>query len=163
DPPDLAVCLGDLIDKDEAIEREVDFLRTIDAAYARFPCERHYVLGNHCVDTLTKAEFLEHTGATAPHYAFDAGRFHIVVLDACYRADGQPYGRGNSEWKDANLPADQIDWLRADLARTDRPTIVFAHQRLDGEGDYYVNNAVAVREVLEASGKVLAVFQGHSH
>jgi alkaline phosphatase len=40
---------------------------------------------------------------------------------------------------------------------------VFAHQRLDVENNHGVKNAKAVRKVLEDSGKVLAVFQGHSH
>ena len=40
---------------------------------------------------------------------------------------------------------------------------MFAHQRLDVSNDYGVKNAADVRKVLEASGKVLAVFQGHSH
>jgi len=34
---------------------------------------------------------------------------------------------------------------------------------LDGTGDHYVNNAADVRRILETSGKVLAVFQGHHH
>lgn len=40
---------------------------------------------------------------------------------------------------------------------------MFAHQRLDVKNDYGVKNAEQVRKVLEDSGKVLAVFQGHSH
>jgi len=41
--------------------------------------------------------------------------------------------------------------------------IVFAHQRLDESAPHSVKNAPAVRAVLEKSGKVLAVFQSHSH
>ena len=44
-----------------------------------------------------------------------------------------------------------------------KPTIVFAHQRLDGSDRHCVKNAAEVRRALEASGRVLAVFQGHSH
>ena len=46
---------------------------------------------------------------------------------------------------------------------TDKPVVVFAHQRLDVVNDYGVKNAADVRKVLEASKKVRAVFQGHSH
>ncbi|MFN9913344.1 MAG: metallophosphoesterase family protein, partial [Pirellulaceae bacterium] len=53
--------------------------------------------------------------------------------------------------------------VQADLRATAKKTIVFAHQRLDLAGKHAVRNAAAVREVLEASGKVLAVLQGHSH
>jgi alkaline phosphatase len=34
---------------------------------------------------------------------------------------------------------------------------------LDVKNDYGVKNAEQIRQVLEDSGKVLAVFQGHSH
>ena len=40
---------------------------------------------------------------------------------------------------------------------------MFAHQRLDVTKQHSVKNAEDVRKVLEASGKVAAVFQGHSH
>ncbi len=40
---------------------------------------------------------------------------------------------------------------------------MFIHQRLDGEGDLFVNNAAEVRSVLEESGRTLAVLQGHHH
>ena len=40
---------------------------------------------------------------------------------------------------------------------------MFAHQRLDVTNNHGVKNNADVRKVLEASGKVLAVFQGHSH
>lgn len=72
-------------------------------------------------------------------------------------------GRKNSVWSDANIPAHELDWLRADLRATDKPTIVFAHQRLDLAGQHAVKNASEVRKTLESSGKVRAVFQGHSH
>jgi len=40
---------------------------------------------------------------------------------------------------------------------------VFAHQRLAVSDNHGVKNCPAVRQILESSGKVLAVFQGHSH
>ena len=61
------------------------------------------------------------------------------------------------------MPAAQLAWLRGELAASAEPVVVLAHQRLDGTGDVYVTNSLAVREALEASGKVLAVFQGHDH
>lgn len=161
--PRFVVELGDLIDRTASVDEEVSFLRKIEAVYGSVGCERHYVFGNHCIDTLTKDEFLENSGAVAPHYSFDEGAFHFVVLDSCFRSDGVSYGRNNADWKDCRIPRDQLDWLAADLDRSDRPTIVFAHQRLDGEGAHFVNNAAEVRKVMADSGKVLAVFQGHSH
>ena len=86
-----------------------------------------------------------------------------MVLDACFRSDGRPYQRKNFDWTDPNLPAHEVEWLKADLAATDKKTVVFVHQRLDPAGTYSVRNAAEVRRVLEESHKVLAVFQGHSH
>jgi alkaline phosphatase len=85
------------------------------------------------------------------------------VLDSCFRSDGQPYGRKNSHWTDANLPQAELDWLREDLKQTQLQTLVFAHQRLDVTEKHSVKNAPEVRRILEQSGKVRAVFQGHSH
>lgn len=161
--PRFIVELGDLVDRTDRVEDEIAFLQKIDKIYATATCDRHYVFGNHCIDTLTKDEFLENSGAIAPHYSFDQGGFHFVILDSCYRSDGVPYGRNNADWKDCHLPDDQLAWLADDLRRSGRPTIVFAHQRLDGAGPHYVDNAAAVRKVLAASGHVLAVLQGHSH
>lgn len=162
--PDFVVELGDLIDQAPSVEQELEWLREIERHYAALVVPRHYVLGNHCVATLTKAEFAAHTGAREQaHYSFDHGGLHFVVLDSCYREDGEPYGRNNARWTDANIPPAQLDWLRADLARAAAPVIVFAHQRLDEKGRYSVRNAATVRDALKNSGHVLAVFQGHSH
>jgi alkaline phosphatase len=56
-----------------------------------------------------------------------------------------------------------MQWLKQDLAATRSPVIALIHQLLDGAGSVYVKNANDVRQVLEQSGKVLAVFQGHHH
>lgn len=160
---DFLVELGDLIDAADSVEAELGYLDRIDREFAAIAGRRHYVLGNHCVDMLTKDEFLGRVGQGRSFFSFDAGDHHFVVLDACFRSDGAPYGRKNSDWKDANIPPHEVDWLRDDLAATDRPTIVLAHQRLDVGPPYGVRNAPEVRAILEGSGRVRAVFQGHSH
>lgn len=162
--PDFVVELGDIIDQAPTVEQEIQWLDEIEKIFATVQAPRHYVLGNHCVATLTKDEFIAHTGASkTSHYSFDAGGHHFVILDACYRSDGQPYGRLNADWTDANIPPAQLDWLRQDLAATRLPTILFTHQRLDDAGKHSVRNAAGVRAILEADGKVTTILQGHSH
>ncbi len=163
---DFVVELGDLIDQAGTVEQEIAWLQAIEKVYAQLKAPRHYVLGNHCVTTLTKAEFAAHTAASKQTwYAFDAGGTHFIVLDACFRADGAAYERHNAEWTDANIPPEELDWLRGDLSKTTLPAVILAHQRLDDAGKHSVKNAAAVRALLEAAdgGKVIAVFQGHSH
>lgn len=159
---DFAVETGDLIDgaRDDAA-----FLKTIDAVWKEAAPQRHYVLGNHCTSRLSKTEFLGIVEQPRSFYAFDHSGFHFVVLDACFRQDGTSYERGNFQWTDTDIPLAQREWLHADLSTTRFPTIVFIHQRLDLPPDsaYAVKSSPALRAVFEASGKVLCVFQGHSH
>ena len=160
---DRAIELGDFIDAAETVEGEIQHLKTIEAEFARLSCPRHYVLGNHCVYTLTKKEFLANSAAQQSFYSFDQDGIHFVILDTCFRQDGQPYGRKNYDWKDSNLPPAQLQWLKSDLKKAACPTLVFVHHRLDTDPPYGVRNAAQIRQILEQSGHVLAVFQGHNH
>ncbi len=160
---DLVVELGDFIDAAKTPAQELGWLETINKIYRSAPGHKHYVLGNHCVDTLTKSEFLKAVGQQEAYYSFDHGSYHFVVLDACFRHDGVPYGRKNFKWTDANIVAEELEWLRRDLAKTSKRALVFIHQRLDVDGHHAVKNAAQVRQILETSGKVTAVFQGHNH
>ena len=155
--------LGDLIDAADTPATELGYLKTINRTFSNISPNRHYVLGNHCVYTLTKKEFLNGVEQQRSFYSFDIRQRHFVVLDSCFRGDLQPYGRNNFEWTDTNMPPNELDWLQQDLADTKFPTIVFAHQRLDVKNHYGVKNADAVRKILVESEKVAAVFQGHSH
>jgi alkaline phosphatase len=163
DKPLFIVELGDFIDAADSAEVELSYLARINREFSAISENRHYVLGNHCVDMLTKQEFLDGVERKKSYYSFDSGGLHFIVLDSCFRSDGKPYGRKNSQWTDANIPGEELEWLSADLAATSRKVIVFAHQRLDVTASHSVKNAVDVRSVLEKSGKVLTVFQGHSH
>jgi alkaline phosphatase len=161
--PDFMVELGDLIDAADSVDTELRYLKRINQEFSQLAKQRHYVLGNHCVDTLKKEEFLSEVQQQKSFYSFDSGNTHFIILDSCFRSDGTPYSRKNFKWTDANVPPHELEWLRSDLASTPFPTIVLAHQRLDTKDNHGVRNAANVRKVLENSGKVHAVFQGHSH
>jgi predicted phosphodiesterase len=161
--PAAVVELGDFIDQADSVERELEWLGIMESHYAKLALPRYYVLGNHCVGTLTKQEFAERTKATGGHAVFEQGGVTFLLLDACFRGDGVAYGRKNFDWQDANLPKGELEWLASELGRAGGPVIVLAHQRLDFDKAHAVRNAAEVRVLLENSGKVLAVFQGHSH
>lgn len=163
DQATVLVELGDLIDAADSVSVEQGYLKTINEQFAAICKDRHYVLGNHCVDTLHKEEFLGTVGQDASYYSFERGAYHFVVLDSCFRSDDKPYGRRNFKWTDANVPKAELDWLAEDLQNTDKHVIVLAHQRLDVSNNHGVRNNPVVRSILEQSGRVLAVFQGHSH
>ena len=155
--------LGDLIDAADSVEVEQSYLKVIHEEFSKIPGEKHYVLGNHCVDTLTKDEFLSGVGAMHSYYSFDEAGFHFVILDACFRSDGKPYERRNFEWTDPNIPSSEVEWFKQDLNSTSLPVVVFVHQRLDVGAPHGIKNATEVRDLIEKSEKVTAVFQGHSH
>lgn len=167
---DFVIELGDFKDQDPKPDpaRTRLFLRTIESVFGRFRGPRYHVLGNHDVDSLSKAEFLaeaENTGIPAGrnNYSFNVKGVHFVVLDANFRSDGKAFERGDFAWEDCNLPAGELEWLKAELEAGAGPVVVFIHQQLDGEGAYYVRNAAAARALLEESGRPAAVFQGHRH
>jgi len=166
---DFLVELGDFKDQGATAEETLGFLRSIEAVFRQFKGARYHVLGNHDTDRISKGQFLENienTGipSSLSYYAFDKNGVHFVVLDANFKADGSPYDKGNFDWRAAHVPPEQLAWLERDLDNAQRPTVVFIHQLLDADqGDVVVRNASAVRRVLERSGKVRAVFQGHHH
>ncbi|UCG57246.1 MAG: metallophosphoesterase [Phycisphaerales bacterium] len=167
---DFLVELGDFKDQDNpAVEqRTLSHLEAVERIFQQFRGPTYHVLGNHDEDRISKTQFLARVENTnvdprCSYYSFDCKGVHFVVLDANYRADGANYDRGNFDWTDANVPPAELAWLEQDLAAVDKPVIIFIHQLLDGTGDVYVNNAGQVRRILEESGKVLAVFQGHHH
>ena len=159
----FVVELGDLIDEADTVNSELRYLKDVNREFSVISKDRHCVLGNHCVTTLNKDEFLGGVEQKKSYYSFDRGNFHFLVLDACFRIDGTPYGRKNFDWKESSIPALELEWLQTDLKSTKKKTIVFVHHRLDVVSNFGIKNAAEVRKLLENSGKVLAVFQGHSH
>jgi predicted phosphodiesterase len=167
---DFLIELGDFKDEDAppVEENTISYLQAIEAIFRQFRGSTYHVLGNHDMDSISKSQFLANVSNTgiapdASYYSFNLNGLHFVILDANYSSDGTDYDHGNFSWTDANIPAAELGWLKGDLASVDGPVIVFVHQLLNGTGDYYVKNAADVRQILEASGKVLAVFQGHYH
>jgi predicted phosphodiesterase len=167
---DFLIELGDFKDQDKppAEKKTLSYLQAAEKVFKRFNGPTYHVLGNHDMDSISKMQFLKRVNNTdidsnRSYYSFDSNGLHYIVLDANYRTDGADYDHGNFDWTDANIPPTELDWLEQDLTSTPRAVIVFIHQLLDGIGSVYVKNAARVRQVLEASGKVLTVFQGHHH
>jgi predicted phosphodiesterase len=167
---DFLVELGDFKDQNNpAIEqRTLTYLRAVEKVFQKYNGPTYHVLGNHDMDSISKEQFLNSVENTRiepgkSYYSFDFNGVHFVILDANYKSDGTDYNHGNFNWTDANIPPAEQNWLRQDLAAARGPVIIFIHQLLDGTGSVYVNNASNIRQILEQSGKVTAVFQGHHH
>ncbi len=172
--PDLVINLGDLVNGTFVMGAELGdpvripgILDEVVGLLSALNAPVHHVLGNHDVYSLSKEQFLAGTGQEATFYSFDVGGFHFAVLDAQYDKQEQDYA--HVAWMvQGMIPSIQLEWLAEDLAGTDLPTLILIHQPLSSDfsllaGGPPVLNHLAVRAVLEASGNVVAVFQGHTH
>ena len=172
---DFVIHLGDFKDEDEN-KREEDtlrFLNELESVFSKFIGPKFHCVGNHDVDSITKQQFLanvENTGIPSDrsYYSFDVAGTHFVVLDANFDKAGKDhFFKEGSDWQDTNIPQSQLDWLKSDLKKTRKPTIIFCHHplheyRRDGY-KFEINNYQEVQSILNESGMVRAVIQGHVH
>ena len=160
---DLAVCLGDLIDKEREHETESENLRKVAAVIRSFAVPTVCLMGNHDAFAFTKEEFYGILGAdTLPLDRVTQGK-RLVFLDACYFAGGAHYLPGDTDWTDTYCPCEEE--LRQTVALSQEEIYVFVHQNLDpaAEARHRIANADRINRILLDSGKVKAVYQGHYH
>lgn len=160
---------GDFIDGGPDKAATLSNLDEIEAVYSGLSMPRYYVFGNHDLDYISKQEYMDRTGKEAKYESFDVGDYHFIILDVAYRTDDDDddYDSGNFNYEVAYIPPAQRAWLTADLAATDKKTMVFAEYNLTTMDNcqqawHVVANAAAVRTILENSGKVTTVFHGHT-
>lgn len=167
---DFVIELGDFKDQDlvPTEKKTLKYLADIESVFRKFNGPTYHVLGNHDMDGISKSQFMSkilNTGISPEktYYSFNQKGIHFVVLDGNYTLDGRDFDHGTYKWEDPWIPAKEMSWLKQDLKSDQLPTIVFIHQLLDDSKGMKrsVQNAAAVRKILEHSGKVLCVFQGH--
>jgi predicted phosphodiesterase len=167
---DFLIEIGDFKDQGQppVEQKSLSYLQAVEKVFQGFDGPTYHVLGNHDMDSISKKQFLsrvENTNINSDrsYYSFELKGLHCVVLDAGYKSDGTDYDHGNFDWKDSSVSSEELAWLKQDLAAAHGRVVVFIHQLLDGTGSFYIKNAPDVRQILQESGKVLAVFQGHLH
>ncbi|MCS7463789.1 metallophosphoesterase [Paenibacillus doosanensis] len=148
------------------------------ATWERFPGAKYHVLGNHDMDRCDKRAIMEFLGMERNYYSFDSGGYHFVVLDANYLLlDGRYVGYEHGNYHQhpeaiSNLTPEQLDWLREDLAATNKPTVLFSHHNLESpfnDFNYGIKNSDELRSILREANakagfrKVIACLNGHNH
>ncbi|MDR1809940.1 MAG: metallophosphoesterase [Prevotella sp.] len=170
---DFIIELGDFKDQSEKPDRPetLSYLDEIEEIFQTFDGATYHVLGNHDMDSISKADFLSHTKNSGSAkgkacYTFRKKGIKFIVLDANYSEDMTDYNAGNFDWEKAFIPDGEKEWLEKEL-NCKYPVVVFTHQLLDSFSDVPKNvcigNADEIREILERKNNVLAVFQGHHH
>lgn len=139
-------------------------------AWNSFEGYRYHVIGNHDCDRYSSDGYAAGAGMPGRYYSFDKGGYHFVVLDGNNWADKDGnihhYDHGNYYGKSVDwMDREQLEWLRRDLASTDKRCILFSHQSID----FRLKNGEEVRRVLEEENrragrkKVVLAFSGHDH
>lgn len=159
---DLIVCLGDLTDKEETVEKELQNLREISAVMHDCSIPTVCLMGNHDAFTLTPEQFYGALEIDLPTDRCVDGKT-LIFLDACYFQSGARYAPGDSDWRDTCLPS-PLD-LKDRLSRAGGDAYIFIHQNIDPSvrEDHRISNAESVAEIIRDSRAVKAVFQGHYH
>ena len=162
---DYAVCMGDLTDREDTHEAELARLEEITALIRSFGLPFCLIPGNHDYASFSAAELETLGGFRIPPYTLDFPALRWIVLDANYRTDGRRFDVAGVDWKDSNLPPEQVAFLRQALAETSRSCVVLVHENLDPgvQKDHIIRNASEVRELIAASGRGRLVLQGHYH
>ena len=161
---DFIIELGDFCRLDSASQVYRDLWNS-------FPGDKYHVIGNHDMDRYTFEEYTQGMNMPARYYSFDQGDFHFIVLDGNNLFDGKKYthyARANyyvDAKKRAHIDPEQMDWLKKDLAATNKRCILFSHQSIEEA----LNHGDDVRKILEAENqracfkKVVMAFGGHNH
>lgn len=141
-------------------------LTRIESVFSGLSVPRKYLFGNHDMISMSKTDFIGGTTMPAKNYSWDQNGIHFIAIDADFYADtdGTDYDKSNFTHLIEFVPPSERTWLTSDLAATSLPCVVFCHMSLDNDGsNLNVDNAPAVRTILEGSGKVIAVITGHEH
>jgi 3',5'-cyclic AMP phosphodiesterase CpdA len=162
--PDLVVNLGDDIE-DESREMDLARYGECQAILAGVAAPLVNVAGNHDLIHLNRDDLARFWNRSGPlYYSRDVRGWHLVVLHTIERQD-----------VDIRIPQAQLEWLRADLAAAQAPTVVLMHhsaseQSLDDSRWWpgrshlaLVKERAELRSIFEESGLVRAVFNGHLH
>lgn len=159
----FVICLGDLIDREESHISEIENLKKVAAVISESGIQTYCVMGNHDAFSFNTDEFYEILGHDCRPCKKDINGKTFLFLDACYFKSGRHYKPGDTDWTDTCLPDSSV--LKKQLEESSGDTYIFMHQNIDPNiiTNHRLANDAEVRGVLEKSGKVKEVYQGHYH
>lgn len=167
--PDFIIQLGDMT-HGSGIEKMLKI-------WNRFPGNKYHVLGNHEIDHAKKDVVVKKQKMRGNYYSFDSGEYHFVVLDASFFKQGDKFYDKRPAKKEG-LPIlkemvsdEELEWLRKDLAKTKKPSILFSHEAFDDNWQAPSSPSTPdVRKIIREANqaqpgkqKVIACICGHHH
>ena len=160
---DLVICLGDLIDKENNHEKEIENLRRVAQLINKSSVPTVCLMGNHDAFAFEQDEFYEILGKKCQPRTLRIKNKNLLFIDACYFKNGKHYQPGDSDWTDSFYP--KAEEFVQSLAGLSGDSYVFIHQNIDCtiSQDHRLFNADKICRLIEDSGVVKAVYQGHYH
>ncbi len=131
------------------------------------------VLGNHDMDSCTKATACRYFGMPAPYYSFDRGGIRFIALDTNLIRDGDTLidfahcnyrdsKRADTNWID---PA-QLQWLEAQVMTSPYPCVLLSHAAI-GDSQLNIHNAEDVFAIIRRANadkrRIILAMNGHVH
>ena len=168
---DFIINLGDIINGCPSAESDLASLLRVRDIFKMLPMPTYHVLGNHDVTYLPKDAIITALSMPASDYSFLRDGVRFIVLDSNYTDEQRALRKGYGSWTESYITDSRLNWLRQVLSRNDfKFAVVICHQCLDerpaeykGSDPYAIGNAAEVRYLLEQSGKVQLVLNGHCH
>ena len=158
------VQLGDLIEDGKDAEEDLaNYMKGI-AAFAACKIPVLHLLGNHEQVNLDYEQVCRAAGLKNLHYSCEIEGYKQICLFS-----------HSKDHTDIYVDEQQLRWLEQQLTDAQKPCLIFIHHPIDEQDlkgsfwfekypDYcFVQQRNRIRKLLEDSGKVIAVFNGHVH
>ena len=118
--PEFVVVLGDLIEHENK-ENDKKNINYIIKLFEKIKCPIHYVAGNHDQINLSEEDLIKLFHQDKLYYSFDSENFHFIVL----------FSKLMDRKRENSLILEyQKNWLKKDLEKTNKKSIVFVHHAL---------------------------------
>lgn len=163
--PNFILLNGDIIEgtrtNSEIGNKELSLVKNI---FDRTMIKKYWVAGNHDLRSVDKKQWMSALDIDYMSKSFDVGGYKIIILDGNFTKEDLDVGPGINYTR-GKVSQKQVEWLRKELEKTSKKTIVFMHYPPLRDIDAKINlgllyNTRELQDIFSHYG-VLAVFSGH--
>lgn len=162
---DAVIELGDRVNN-ACHDQDRNNLQTVANILNKLDCPLFSVLGNHDIQYISKAENKKILRLPSNYYSKQILDFTCIFLDTADPIWGHCGG---------TISATQLKWLDLELAKDNRPKLIFGHHPLikqnqtgnpffvDIPGEEVLRNHEETKNIINKGNNIIACFNGHVH